>query len=80
MQCIAHIGVTPFNPISTTDAILAQANEAYEMAKQVGNNEAFIRNKDDLARDMLEWKELIKDIVYNSKFTVGLYKSISTNG
>jgi len=71
LKSIAHIGVTPFNPISTTDAILAQANEAYEMAKQVGNNEAFIRDKDDLARDMLEWKELIKDIVYNNKFTVG---------
>jgi len=71
VQCIAHIGVTPFNPISTTGAILAQANEAYEMAKQVGKNEAFIRDKDDLARDMLEWKDLIKDIVYNNKFTVG---------
>jgi len=71
LQCIAHVGVTPFNPISTTDAILAQANEAYEMAKQVGKNEAFIRDKDDLARDMLEWKELITDIVYNNKFTVG---------
>ena len=70
LQSIAHIGVTPFNPISTTDAILAQANEAYEMAKQVGNNEAFIRDQNDLARDMLEWKELISDIVYNNKFTV----------
>lgn len=70
LQSIAHIGVTPFNPISTTDAILAQANEAYEMAKQVGNNEAFIRDQNDLARDMLEWKDLISDIVYNNKFTV----------
>ena len=70
LNSAAHIGVTPFNPISTTDAILAQANEAYEMAKQIGNNEAYIRDKDDLARDMLEWKELIKDIVYNNKFTI----------
>ena len=48
LQSIAHIGVTPFNPISTTDAILAQANEAYEMAKQVGNNEAFIRDQNEI--------------------------------
>lgn len=68
---VAHIGVTPFNPISTTDAILAQANEAYEMATQIGNNEAFIRDKNDLARDMLEWKELIYDIISENKFKVG---------
>ena len=71
LQCIAHIGVTPFNPISTTDAILAQANEAYEMATQIGHNEAFIRDQNDLARDMLEWKELIHDIINKNQFKVG---------
>ena len=71
LKNIAHIGATPFNSISTTDAILAQANEAYEMAKQIGFNEASIRDKNDLARDMLEWKELITDIIYNHKFKVG---------
>lgn len=68
---VANIGVTPFNPISTTSDILASANEAYEMAKQIGPNEAYIRDKNDLARDMLEWKDLIFDIIDNSKFTVG---------
>ena len=71
VQCIAHMGITPFNPISTTDTILAQANEAYEMATQVGHNEAFIRDKNDLARDMMEWKELIHDIINNNQFKVG---------
>jgi len=71
LSSVVHIGVTPFNPISTTDDILAQANEAYEMAKQIGNNEAFIRNKNDLARDMLEWKNLIFDIISNNLFKVG---------
>jgi len=33
---IANIGVTPFNQISTTENILALANEAYEMSKQIG--------------------------------------------
>lgn len=71
LQSIAHIGVTPFNPISTTDSILAQANEAYEMATQIGINEAFIRDKNDLARDMLEWKELIHNIINKNQFEVG---------
>ena len=68
LTTIAHIGVTPFNPISTTDDILALANEAYETSKQIGANEFYIRDKDDLARDMLEWKELIFDIIDNKKF------------
>jgi len=81
LSSVAHIGVTPFNPISTTDAILAQANEAYEMAKQIGHNEASIRDKNDLARDMLEWKDLINDIINNNKFKVGyINQAISMNG
>ncbi len=68
---VAHIGATPFNPISTTNDILSLANEAYEMAKQIGFNEASIRDKNDLARDMLEWKDLIFDIIDNNKFNVG---------
>ena len=71
LSCVAHVGVTPFNQISTTDDILALANEAYEAAKQVGTNEFYIRDKSDLARDMQEWKELIFDIIDNGKFNVG---------
>jgi EAL domain-containing protein (putative c-di-GMP-specific phosphodiesterase class I) len=71
LTSVAHIGATPFNPISTTDAILAQANEAYEMAKQIGYNEISIRDKNDLAKDMLEWKDLVVDIIQNHKFKVG---------
>jgi EAL domain-containing protein (putative c-di-GMP-specific phosphodiesterase class I)/methyl-accepting chemotaxis protein len=78
---VANVGVTPFNPISTTDAILASANEAYELAKQIGSNEAFLKDKNDLARDMQEWKELIFDIINNKKFNVGyINQSISTDG
>ncbi|MEA3554635.1 MAG: EAL domain-containing protein [Campylobacterota bacterium] len=71
LSSVAHIGATPFNPISTTEDILALANEAYEAAKQVGSNEFYIRDKSDLARDMQEWKELIFDIIDNNKFKVG---------
>lgn len=68
---VAHIGATPFNPIGTTVGILDAANEAYELAKQIGPNEAYIRDESDLTRDMEEWKELIYDIIDNGKFEVG---------
>jgi len=68
---IAHIGGTPFNFLGTTDSIIAASLEAYEKAKLIGPNEYFLRDEDDLARDMEEWKELIFTIIDNQKFNVG---------
>ena len=68
---ISNIGATIFNQISTTNEILAAAIEARENAKQIGPNEAFIRDENDLARDMESWRELIFDIIDNSRFEVG---------
>jgi len=68
---VAHIGGTHFNPIGTIPGILASANEAYEKAKLIGSNEAFIRNDNDLARDMEEWRDLVFDIIDNQKFEIG---------
>ncbi|NOQ30745.1 MAG: EAL domain-containing protein [Helicobacteraceae bacterium] len=68
---VAHIGATPFNPISTTDEIFEFANMAYDKAKTVGANEFFIRDKGDLAKDMLVWKELVCGVIDNSTFHVG---------
>jgi EAL domain-containing protein (putative c-di-GMP-specific phosphodiesterase class I)/GGDEF domain-containing protein len=67
---IAHIGVTPFNPIGTIPGIVASAHEAYEKAKLIGPNEVHIRDDNDLARDMEEWKSLVFDIIDNNKFQV----------
>ena len=67
---IAHIGATPFNKIGTTPEMLDAANEAYQTAKQIGPNEVHIRDKNDLARDMESWKDLVFDIIDNSKFEV----------
>jgi EAL domain-containing protein (putative c-di-GMP-specific phosphodiesterase class I)/HAMP domain-containing protein len=67
---VAHTGGTPFNPIGTTPGILASANEAYEKAKLIGTNEAFIRDDTDLARDMNEWRDLVFDIIDNHKFDI----------
>lgn len=67
---IAHIGATPFNPIGTTDQMLHAANEAYEKAKLIGPNEAFIRDSDDLVRDMKAWRTLVFDIIKNQRFEI----------
>ena len=68
---VANMGATPFNPIGTTPEMLSACNEAFEMAKQIGPNEAYIRDDSDLARDMLVWKDLIFDIIDHGKFSVG---------
>lgn len=67
---IFHIGANPFNPIGTTSQILQGAIEAYEKATLIGPNEAFIRDSNDLSRDMESWRSLIFDIIDNSKFNV----------
>ena len=68
---ISNIGVTMFNQIGTIPEMLSAAIEARESAKQVGPNEAVIRDEHDLARDMESWRELIFDIIDNGKFKVG---------
>ncbi|WP_428023493.1 bifunctional diguanylate cyclase/phosphodiesterase [Arcobacter sp.] len=68
---LSNIGVTMFNQIGTTPEMLSAAIEARELAKQVGPNEFVVRDANDLARDMESWKELIFDIIDNSKFNVG---------
>jgi len=67
---IAHIGATPFNPIGTIPQMFQTANEAYQKATLIGINEASIQDSNDLARDMNQWKDLIFDIIDNSKFNV----------
>ncbi|WP_108063478.1 bifunctional diguanylate cyclase/phosphodiesterase [Poseidonibacter lekithochrous] len=67
---IVHIGATPFNQIGTTPEMLQAANEAYEKATLIGANEAHIRDEEDLSMDMETWRELIFDIIDNSKFDI----------
>jgi EAL domain-containing protein (putative c-di-GMP-specific phosphodiesterase class I)/GGDEF domain-containing protein len=67
---IAHIGGTPFNPIGTTPEILQSATQANEKATLIGPNESFITDTNELARDMESWRDLIFDIIDNSKFDV----------
>ncbi|XOB62980.1 EAL domain-containing protein [Campylobacterota bacterium DY0563] len=67
---IAHVGGTPFNELGTLAEMRQAANEAYEKAKLIGPNEIFIRDNNDLSRDMNAWRELITEIIDNSHFEV----------
>ncbi len=81
VNSVGHIGATPFNPISTTDDIFEFANKAYDEAKQLGVNEFYIRDKKDLEKDMLVWKELVSSIIDNSTFNVAYtYQALSMDG
>jgi EAL domain-containing protein (putative c-di-GMP-specific phosphodiesterase class I) len=70
MQEIAHTGGAPFNSIGTIDGMVASALEAYEKAKLIGPNECYLKEQEDMARDMQQWKELVFDIIDNQKFTI----------
>ncbi len=70
MQEVAHTGGTPFNKIGTIDGMLSSAIEAYEKAKLIGPNEFFLKDEEDLSRDMDEWKKLVFDVIDNKKFEV----------
>ncbi len=67
---VVHIGGTPFNPIGTTPEILQSATQTYEKATLIGSNEFFITDTNELSRDMESWRNLVFDIIDNSKFEV----------
>lgn len=67
---IAHIGATPFNTLGTTVSILQSANQAYEKATLIGQNEFNIIDENEIVKDMESWKQLVFDIIENSLFEV----------
>lgn len=67
---IAHIGITRFNPMRTTGAILDAAHEAFEQAQIIGANSYYFRITDDLAKDIATWKELVFKIVDQATYKV----------
>ena len=70
LEEFSHIGGTPFNKYGTTPEMLEAATEAYEKAKLIGPNEFFLRDSNDLTRDMEEWRSLVFDIIDNKNFNV----------
>lgn len=67
---IAHIGIAPFNAISSTDEILAAAREAYEQARLVGSNSYVIRSQDNQAKNMEAWRNLAIRIISNNEYRI----------
>lgn len=67
---IAHIGGTPFNKHGSTIEMLQSANQAYEKATLIGQNEFFITNENEIVKDMEAWRTLVSEIIENSQFEV----------
>lgn len=67
---IAHIGVAAFNPLGDTEELLLAANEAYEQAQLIGANSYYIRQTEDQAKDIAEWKTLIFNSIDRHEYDV----------
>ena len=74
---IAHIGITHFNPVGTTDSILFAANEAHEQALLIGENGYYIRKSDNQAKDISEWKKLVYQVVDSQSYKIDYIGQIS---
>ena len=66
---VFHLGGVPFDSYSTTADILSGNNEAYEMAKLIGPNEVFVKEKNDYSRGAFEWKESVPWVIENKKIS-----------
>jgi len=67
---IAHIGVAPVNPISSTESVLFAAKEAFEQSQLIGANSYYVRTGDDPAKGIAEWKALVFKVVDNQEYSV----------
>jgi len=75
---LAHIGAVPINPVSTTEANLEAAYEAYEQAQLIGANSYFIGSGENFARDISDWKELVFNCIDNAAYTVSYIGGIAS--
>ncbi len=76
---VVHIGATPFNPIGTTPGIVKSAAEAFKKSVEMGPNGIYIRNDEDLAKDMQEWRDLVCGIIDEGKFNITYINKTYTN-
>lgn len=73
---IFYLGGVPFDSYSSTADILSGNNEAYEMAKLIGPNEIFIKEKNEFCRGSFEWKEMVSWIIENKKVSLNYNSEI----
>lgn len=62
-KSVVHMGASKFDRYSSLPSILSSINEAYSMAKVIGDNSYFIQEKDTNAKGALQWLELINDVI-----------------
>ena len=67
---IAHIGGASFDQFHTRTQILQSANQAYEKATIIGQNEIFISQENELVKDMQSWRDFVNNTIENSNFMV----------
>lgn len=67
---VAHIGGAIFDQFHTRAQILQSANQAYEKATIIGQNEIFISQDNEQIRDMESWRKFVNDTIENSNFIV----------
>ena len=67
---LAHIGVSPINPVDTADNILAAAQEAYEQARLIGANGYHIQRDRHISRDISAWKTLVFDCIDQAHYSL----------
>jgi len=67
---IAHIGGAIFDQFHTRTQILQSANQAYEKATIIGQNEIFISQENELVKDMQSWRDFVNNTIENSNFMV----------
>jgi diguanylate cyclase (GGDEF)-like protein len=67
---IVHLGIAPFNPLGHAMGILTAATDACEQAGLIGANSYFIRQDREEGRGLEEWRELVFEILDQSRYQV----------
>ncbi len=62
---LVHIGIARYDRTSELNKIMPAMLEAYEQAKNIGNNAYFIKEKIDTSMNELEWKAAILNNIEN---------------
>jgi EAL domain-containing protein (putative c-di-GMP-specific phosphodiesterase class I)/GGDEF domain-containing protein len=71
---LAYVGVGAFEGSSDLSTVLLAANEALESAKQIGPNEAVIKQQSAQALDLKQWHSLAEQCVHSGNFIIDYVK------
>lgn len=74
---LAHIGVTPVNPVATTESLLETAHETYEQARLIGVNSYYIGSDENFSRDISAWKELVFSCIDHGDYSLSYVDQVA---